>query len=465
VTRTLLLSAGPGEIRGALVENGQAVDYRIERRRGGSRVGDIVLGRVVGALPGTGGLLVEIGEERPAFLDAGQVAAPAAPHEGQPVLVQVSRDPQAAKAANVTMRVVLEGRLLAYDPTRPGVRAGRRLDPAECGRLTASVAALAGAEEGFLLRPDAAGATEAAFAEDIAALRARWQAIGERGRAAVPPTLLAAESEPVGRLLADFAEAGLAEIVVDSRGAYAAARRWLAERRPELGEALRLHPEGEPLFQAFGVDEDLARLLAAEVPLASGGRLIIEPAAAATMIDVDTGGAPARGDAARAALAVNRAAAREAARQIRLRGLAGAIVVDFVSMKRRGDRDRVLAELAEALASDPAEPQILGWTRLGHVELIRRRRRRPLAEIVMERRAPWRPTAETVALEALRRAAREAETSPGRVPALVVSPDVAVALGREAAAAKAELEAELHRPVPVSADETLAREAFDIRLV
>jgi ribonuclease G len=164
-------------------------------------------------------------------------------------------------------------------------------------------------------------------------------------------------------------------------------------------------------------------------------------------------------------LGVNLAAAAAAARQIRLRNLAGAIVIDFISMERRGDRERVVAALQQALAGDPARPQILGWTRLGHVELTRRRRHRPLAEILFERPAGGMPvrSALTTALAALRAAARQAAHQPARAPSLIVHPAVAAALAGPAAAARRQLEAALARPVAIVSDPIRGRDTFDIR--
>jgi ribonuclease G len=166
-----------------------------------------------------------------------------------------------------------------------------------------------------------------------------------------------------------------------------------------------------------------------------------------------------------AVLGVNLAAAEVAARQIRLRDLAGAIVIDFISMERRGDRERVAAALRQALAGDPAEPQILGWTRLGHVELTRRRRHKPLAEILFDRPAGGVPvkSALTTALEALRAASRQALHQPARAPSLVVHPTVAAAFAGPAAAALSQLEAALARPVSVVSDPLRGRDTFDIR--
>jgi Ribonuclease G/E len=172
-----------------------------------------------------------------------------------------------------------------------------------------------------------------------------------------------------------------------------------------------------------------------------------------------------RGAPRAAILAVNLAAAGMAARQIRLRNLAGAIVIDFVSMTRRADRERVGAALQAAFADDPAQPQILGWTRLGHVELTRRRRHKPLAEILFERPAEGAAvkSALTTALEVLHAAARQAAHHPAGAPSLIVHPAVAAALDGAAATGRRQLEAALARNVTIVSDPARARDTFDIR--
>jgi ribonuclease G len=264
-------------------------------------------------------------------------------------------------------------------------------------------------------------------------------------------------------LLTFFASAAPVAIVVDERAAFAEARGWMARHRPELAERLTLHRDTLPLFEHHGVAADVAAALVPRVPLADGGALTIELTAAATLIDVDSGATARARKAPAAVLATNLAAAREVARQIRLRNLAGPIVIDFVGMRDRRDRDRVRAALAAALADD-VDAEVLGWTRLGHLELVRKRRHAPLAELLFER-APGGglvKTPMTIALEALRALGREAAATPVRAPVLRVHPEVAAALAGEAGAARQELEARLGHAVEILAEPGRAREGFDI---
>ena len=468
----LLIAAGPGELRGVLVEDGRAVDLRIVRDGEGGRVGEVHLGRVVRLLPALQAALVEIGLDRPAFLAIEDTAGAADGRlaEGNSVLVQIMREAQGDKAASVSRRLRLAGRLLTLTPGRAGIVMPKQADPARRQRLASLLEGRLPDEVGAALGRAALAAAPDAVATEVAALQARWASLQQRAARATPPARLDDDAGLAGHLLAAFAEQPPERIVIDDRAILAATRSWLACHQPGLPRDLALHDGADDIFERHGVADDLAAAMAIRVALAGGGEgagaLIVETTAAMSVIDVDGGDAVAgRGDPRMAVLGVNLAAAAAAARQIRLRNLAGAIVIDFISMERRGDRERVGAALQQALAGDPAKPQILGWTRLGHVELTRRRRHRPLAEILFERPAGGVPvrSALTTALAALRAAARQAAHQPARAPSLIVHPAVAAALAGPAAAARRQLEAALARPVAIVSDPVRGRETFDIR--
>ncbi|SEH30462.1 ribonuclease E/G [Magnetospirillum fulvum] len=223
----------------------------------------------------------------------------------------------------------------------------------------------------------------------------------------------------------------------------------LAEAKA-LAPALAEHHRDGPLFGLYRVEEEIESALAAEVPLAGGGRMTIESTAALTAIDIDSGGG--RADEA------NRKAVAAIARHLRLRGIGGQVVIDFVSVRRDAPH-RLADALKEAVAADPVPTQIFGVSRLGLVELTRERRGLALAELLCDR--PTLPTPETAALAALRLALAEAACRPGRPLRLVVAPEVATALARRSDAL-AEAEARLCRPLPVRADPGRAREDSSI---
>jgi ribonuclease G len=481
MSRDLLIAAGPGELRGLLVEDGHACELRIVRDGADARVGDIHLGRVVKILPALPAALVEIGLDRPAFLSA-EDAIGAAPSdkrdagiaawltEGQSVLVQVTREAQGDKAVSVRMRPRLAGRLLTFTPMRPKLVMPRAADSEARQRATVAIGGYLAEGEGAILEIGALSASPEALQAELKALQARWAAVQYRADAATPPMRLASEGGGkaglVVQLLDAFADLLPDRIVVDDRATLAAARQTLARQLREPRPDLVLHEGAEDVFEHCGAADELAAALSTRVALPGGGALIVETAAAMTVIDVDGGDAvTGRGDPRAAILAVNLVAAEMAARQIRLRNLAGAIVIDFVSMTRRADRERVGAALQAAFADDPAQPQLLGWTRLGHMELTRRRRHKPLAEILFERPAEGIvvKSALTTALEALRAAAGQAAHHPAGAPSLVVHPAVAAALDGPAAAGRRQLEASLARKVTIVSDLARARDTFDIR--
>jgi Ribonuclease G/E len=233
----------------------------------------------------------------------------------------------------------------------------------------------------------------------------------------------------------------------------------LAELRGVFpGARIASHANDWPVDLDAAFDEALAPTVA----LRGGGSVHFDETRAATLIDVDTG-TPEAGSSERAALAANRAAATLIARQLRLRNIGGAVVVDFVGLDRRAQRERVRLAFDAALAGDPAKPQLLGWTRLGHIELVRPRRGRSLAEAMLEPRDIARQPA-AIAHEALRRVLREARATPAANWRLVVSPGVEAALLHGAAApALRALEARLGRRIAVSAEP--GHDGFDIRPV
>lgn len=370
----LLIAAGPGEWRAALVEDsGEPVELYVER---GDRrpAGSIHLGRVVRRAPGLDSAFVEIGDPRPGLVPLREAAgAGIALDEGARVIVQVRREAQPDKGARLTTRIA--PRTPGLDPTALAARAAARDPPAQLDPA-----------------PGFAAALELAVPE-------------------LPERIITDDPATVPELRAVFAEAEIAAAGADE----------------------------------FPLDLDaaFAAATAPRLPLPDGGAVHIEDTHAAVMIDVDTG-TPDSGSAARAALARNLAAARLIARQSRLRNLGGGIVIDFVGIEGRTPRERVRQELAAAFAADPAAPQVLGWTRLGHLEAVRPYRSPSLAAILGD-------PGTTAAFAALRALLRQARAEPAVHWALAARAAVAAALRGAAAAGLGALEARLGRRVEVVA--------------
>jgi len=467
VTRRLFIEELPGELRAALVDGHDLREFRLARKVGGSQVGEVHLGRVVRILPALQAALIEIGLDRPAYLAAVDVVPKnglAALHEGAAALVQVKRDARADKAAGVTMRVRLAGRLCDWTPMREAVNVEAISGP-ERRRVAAALGELLRPGEGVQVLPVAAFASPQALAEAVNGLRARWGPIDDQRRTASPPCCLFAMA-PVAALLEQLAEDELEAIIVDDDALFAEIRAWLARERPALVARLGRHRAATPLFEAEGIADRVAALFELKVNLPSGGAVIFEPTSTAALIDVDSGVLVEErrlGD--EALLVVDLEAAQAIAREIRLRGLAGAFVVDFIALRGREHRMRLLEAFRSALHSEVPEAQLLGWTKLGHVELTRPRWRAPLHEILFERtrQGGFVKTPLTVALEALAAAAREAASSPARALRLRLSPEVASQLAAgDAASARTALEGRIGRTIEVVAEPGRARESFDI---
>jgi ribonuclease G len=289
--------------------------------------------------------------------------------------------------------------------------------------------------------------------------REAWQDKAPRlgGKLADPPALTAGLGPPMQLFPAPGLAAALAmrlpmtpaRIVADDIAAIAELRRIFADVEIAFRQGDEWPIDLDALFEAA---------LSPSLAFGENGRLHIDEARAATMIDVDTG-SPGGASSARAALATNRAAARLVARELRRRNIGGAVIVDFVGLQRRDHREQVLVTLTAALADDPAKPQVLGWTRLGHLELTRPRRGRSLADAMLDP-ASRRKQPVALAYEALKRVQREARMMPAATWRLRVAPAVATVLHDTAAAALRILETRLGRRIAIEPIDGL--DGFDI---
>ena len=281
----------------------------------------------------------------------------------------------------------------------------------------------------------------------------RWCEIVDRASRLEPPARLDPAASFAAALAGSLSGAP-DEILVDDPAAIPELRAAF------LNSGVAHLPETEwPIDLDAVFDEALSATLA----LPGGGSVHFEATRAGMLIDVDTG-TPETGSPERTGWMANLAAAGTIARQIRLRNLGGGIIVDFVGLDSRSAREQLRAALAEALAPDPAVPQLLGWTRLGHFELVRSRRRRPLAEALLEPRLGGAlvKTAVTVSHEALRALRRAARAQPGQRWRLTVAPDVAAALAGAAADAVRQAEQRFARSIAIEADPGCERERFQI---
>jgi ribonuclease G len=291
------------------------------------------------------------------------------------------------------------------------------------------------------------------LAAEAEALARRWHHILDRASRLEPPARLYPAASFAAALSGSLPHAS-GEISVDDPAAI-----------PEIRAAFPANAVSQLHETEWPVDLDAVfdEALSGTLTLSGGGSVHFESSRAGTLVDVDTG-TPETGSPERSALATNLGAAWAIARQLRLRNLGGGIVIDFVGMESRSARDKVRAALAEAIAPDPRAPQLLGWTRLGHFELVRPRRGRPLAEALLEPRpgGTLLKSAVTVAHEALRALRRAAAAQPGRRWRLTVAPEVAANFAEPMAEAVQSAEHRFARGLAIEADAGFDRERFQI---
>jgi len=483
---TVLISVRPGRTRAALVENGVLTDLLVFDDARQSLVGNIYLGRVEKVVGHLAAAFVDIGGGVSGFLAAAEARSPgqdatadisACVTEGQAVVVQVQRDGFEDKGPKLTARVVLNGRALILTPYDPGVRLSRRIDgEAERARLETVARDLGRPDGGFILRTAARGLPSTDLAREADALRQAWADVAERGASGTPPMLLSDASNPLLHILRDFTPAGVGRIVIDDIPALAGARAWCRSNAPDLTDRLDSHAGPASLFETVdaktgsggddSVEAALEEALSPSLALPSGGSVLFAETPALIAIDVNVGGA-VHGGRGPSVLATNLEAARLIARQIRIRNLSGLLVVDFVSTKNKKDQAKVLEAVKRAVAGDPSNVFVGGFTRFGLLEMTRRRNRPSLASLLM---APCRPcdghghvlSALSIAYKALDQLARAADATPAVRLSLVASPAIVAALQGPAGRALAAINERFGRQFPVVGDDQRAADDFQI---
>jgi len=365
----------------ALVADGRLAELQIVRRDKPSRVESVFLGRLERVMPELDAAFVDIGIGRSGFLRAEDRAGiDDWPPPGAPLLVQVRNDGDGEKGPRLSMNLAVTGRYLVYHPVGSGVGFSRRIEgESERERLRRHVEGLL--EGGIVLRTAATGAGVKVLRADANQIMERWEQVRRHALDARPPADLSArmpgERDPIARALRDYG-ASLEEVVLDDRGM----ARALQDEMDRLGEKVRVrwHNGPMPAFDIDDVESQIDTALAPRIVLESGVEVLFEPGETLTAVDVDSASAGGRqGRAPRRPVEVNLEAAPAIAQQLRLRNIAGAVVIDFVTMRSTYDRDKVQAALAEVLAGDPVPTQLYGFTRLGHFELTRARRGATLA--------------------------------------------------------------------------------------
>ncbi|MEM9806802.1 MAG: Rne/Rng family ribonuclease, partial [Cyanobacteria bacterium P01_D01_bin.56] len=364
---------------------------------GSHQVGDIYVGTVENVLSGIDAAFINIGDsERNGFMhvsDLGPLKLKRAPGPitelvapKQKVLVQIMKEPTGNKGPRLTGKITLPGRYLVLMPYGRGVNLSRRIrNEAERHRLRALGILTKPPGMGLLVRTEAESVSEEAIIEDLEALQKRWEMIQQEAMATRPPALLNRDDDFIQRVLRDVYNADVNRIVTDSDIGMQRVKQHLSswsDGRLPAGVLVDHHrPALPPIFEYFRVNAAIREALKPRVDLPSGGYIIIEPTEALTVIDVNSGSFTRSATARETVLWTNCEAAVEIARQLRLRNVAGVIVVDFIDMEARRDQMQVLEHFGKALQADKARPQITQLSELGLVELTRKRQGQNIYEL------------------------------------------------------------------------------------
>lgn len=492
MSEELLINFAPTETRVALVENGVLQDVYIERPQRRGLVGNIYKGKVVRVLPGMQAAFIDIGLERAGFIHAADIAPldkngmesrqaevpdiRTLVHEGQTLVVQVTKDAIGTKGARLTTHLSLSSRYLVYMPKTDHIGISTRIeDEAERERLKQLVERAIAENKGenrggFIVRTVAEVATDAEILADVPFLYQLWDNLNSAISNAKVPSALHEDLPLFLRTLRDLVKPNLEKIRVDSREVYARMTEFALQYSPEIANLLEHYPGERPLFDLYGVEDEIQRALETKVPLKSGGYLLIEQTEAMTTVDVNTGAFVGHRNLEETIFKTNLEAATMIARQLRLRNLGGIIILDFIDMQDAEHQRQVLRTLEKMMERDHAKTSITGVSELGLVEMTRKRTRESLGQMMCEpcpicQGRGQLKSVETVCYELFREILREARSYENESFLVLGAQSVIDRLLDEESANVADLEEFIGRPIKFQVESLYCQEQYDIVLV
>ena len=497
MSEELLVNVTPRETRVAVVENGMLQELHIERGSQRGVVGNVYKGKVQRVMPGMQAAFVDIGLERAAFLHANDIfrsapldgvagdEAPAAPppqmqipiadllRDGAEVVVQVVKDPIGSKGARLTTQISIPSRYLVLLPRSKVVGISARIeDEAERARLKTLMAELTagGAGHGYIVRTNAEGQPAEALAEDIAYLGRVWELIERNAAEAKVGSRVYEDLSLPLRAVRDLIRRDVEKVKVDSRETCERLREFAARYMPALADKVEHYTGARPVFDMYGVEDEIQHALEKEVPLKSGGYLVIDQTEAMTTVDVNTGSFLGQRNLEETVYRTNLEAAQAVARQLRLRNLGGIIIIDFIDMHDAEHRRQVLRTLEKSLVKDHAKTTVYDFSPLGLVEMTRKRTVESLERQLCE---PCHEcggrgmlkTAETVTYEIFREIVRAVRQFDAARLLVIASPSVVARITDEESNAVAELEEFIGKSIRFQADAQYLQEQFDVVLL
>ncbi len=379
--KVILVSEQRNEIRVALVEDGRLAEIYFERPGKQSYLGDIYRAKVENVVPGMDAAFIDFGLEKNGFLYVDEVETEEGRRRGrriadvlrpgQEITVQVMKDPMGSKGARLTTHLSLAGRYLVYVPGGSGAGVSRRLGQSERERLRDLSKELRPRNAGLIVRTHAEGKDLEDLRRDLQYLSRLWSRLKKKAETVKAPGLVYDEVDVALEVARDLFNDTCERMLVDDERRFKGIKTYLEKIAPDLAARVELYTGDQPLFEAHGVEEQIARALERRVPLPSGGNLVIDYTEALTVIDVNSGRFTAGRSLEETILRTNMEAAREVVRQLRLRDIGGIIVIDFIDMAHVRNREAVLAKLEAELETDRTKTYVVELSPLGLVEMTR----------------------------------------------------------------------------------------------
>jgi ribonuclease G len=493
----IVVNADGPDTRVALIENGILSELYVERARQRGTVGNVYKGKVLRVLPGMQAAFVDIGEEKAAFLYAGDIAPPengekeekvhvgdmaprrnAKPMDiaklvrpGQEILVQVVKDPISNKGARITSYVSLPGRNVVFMPTVSHIGISRRIaTERDRRRLRRLVDQMRPKGAGFIVRTVAENASNGQVRGDMDYLLRLWANIKVNERLHRAPVLLYRDLDLMLRVVRDNISPDLDRVICDDRVHHERILRFVKAFMPDYADKVELYNGKEPIFDGYGIEVEIDRALERKVGLKSGGSLIFDQGEALTAIDVNTGKfVGSKGKTLEETITqTNMEAAEEIGDQLRLRNLGGLIIIDFIDMDKESNRRKVYRKLQEVLRKDRAKAHITKISEMGLVEMSRKRTRESLGRHMTAaceycNGKGYTKSASTIAYEILRQIRREAHVLPGEEIQVWANPGVADLMRGEEAGAVDDTVKRIHRGIEIHSRKGFHVEQFEIK--
>lgn len=418
MSQEIIINSTPQQIRVALLEDEHVAEVSIERRKHRGIVGNIYKGRVTKVLPGMQAAFVDIGLKKDAFLyvldvydnleddETEELGNGESENETPPqrkkrshrrpliqellkrdqeILVQISKEPLGTKGARVTCHISLPGRYIVFMPTVEHVGVSRKIiGHTERNRLRKIIKELKPASSGFIVRTAGEGREEGDLTADIEFLTRLWSTIKKKSEPMRAPALAHEDLNLILRTVRDLFTHNVGKLVLDSEEEHQKVVEFTEATMPHLTDRIRLFVKDMPIFDHYGIEAELEKALQRKVRLKSGGYLVIDRAEALVAIDVNTGKFVGKKNLEDTIVRTNLEAAKEVARQVRLRDLGGIIIVDFIDMESEENKKRVVSTLENELVHDRARTNVLELTELGLVQMTRKRVRESLKQLLYQ---------------------------------------------------------------------------------